>query len=99
MVNVLVNASGLNNFPSAASIANTGRKLTMVVAIAVTTAPATSVAPSYITVISFLLFAPSSLAFSMCRIIFSVNTTPTSIITPMEMAIPESATMLASTPN
>ena len=40
--NVFVNASGLNILPSAASMVNTGRKLTMVVATAVTTADATS---------------------------------------------------------
>ena len=46
IVKDLVNASGLNNFPSAASMANTGRKLTMVVVSAVITAPATSIVAS-----------------------------------------------------
>src|ERR1035437_4431325 len=40
--NVLVNANGRNSFPSAASIAKTGRKLTTVVASAVVTAGETS---------------------------------------------------------
>ncbi|MBA7593000.1 hypothetical protein ES708_35206 [subsurface metagenome] len=40
-----VKASGLKSLPSAACIANTGKKLTTVVANAVTTAEATSVAP------------------------------------------------------
>ena len=43
MANVLVNARGLNNFPSAACIAKTGRKLTIVVARAVINAGATSI--------------------------------------------------------
>ena len=43
--NVLVNANGRNSFPSAACQVNTGRKLTTVVAKAVITAEATSVAP------------------------------------------------------
>ena len=46
MVNVFVNANGLNNFPSAACMANTGRKLTIVVVSAVITAPATSMVAS-----------------------------------------------------
>lgn len=40
--NVFVNASGLNNFPSADSMANTGKKLTTVVASAVVIADDTS---------------------------------------------------------
>ena len=40
---VLVNANGLNSLPSAATIVNTGKKLTTVVATAVITAEATSV--------------------------------------------------------
>ena len=43
---VLVKASGRKSFPSAASMANTGRKLTTVVAMAVKTAGATSVVAS-----------------------------------------------------
>ena len=39
---VFVNANGLNSLPSAASIVNTGTKLTMVVATAVTIAELTS---------------------------------------------------------
>ena len=39
---VLVYASGLNSLPSAASIVKTGKKLTTVVATAVSTAPPTS---------------------------------------------------------
>ena len=42
MANVLVNASGLNNFPSEACKAKIGKKLIMVVLIAVNTAGATS---------------------------------------------------------
>ena len=45
-VKVLVKASGLKSLPSAASIANTGRKLTTVVVNAVMTAGATSVVAS-----------------------------------------------------
>ena len=40
---VFVNASGLNNFPSAPIIVNTGTKLIMVVITAVTMAPDSSV--------------------------------------------------------
>ena len=40
---VFVKASGLNNFPSAACMANTGKKLIIVVVKAVITADATSV--------------------------------------------------------
>ena len=45
----------------------------------------------------------STLTFSFSgnskwRMMFSVNTIPTSTMTPMAMAIPESATILASTP-
>ena len=39
---VFVNANGRKSFPSAPIIVNTGRKLTTVVATAVTTAPPTS---------------------------------------------------------
>ncbi len=42
--NVLVNASGLNSFPSAPIIVKTGKKLTTVVATAVITALPTSLA-------------------------------------------------------
>ena len=42
--NVFVKASGLNSFPSAASMVNTGTKLTIVVATAVTIAELTSAA-------------------------------------------------------
>ena len=42
--NVFVYAKGPNNFPSAASIVNTGKKLTTVVATAVTIAELTSAA-------------------------------------------------------
>ena len=44
--NVFVKAKGLNNFPSDACIAKTGKKLTMVVAKAVIIAEATSVVAS-----------------------------------------------------
>ncbi len=44
--NVLVQANGLNNFPSEACIAKTGKKLTTVVATAVIIAEATSVVAS-----------------------------------------------------
>ncbi len=40
--NVFVKAKGVNNLPSCACIAKTGKKLTTVVAKAVTIAPATS---------------------------------------------------------
>ena len=99
MVKVLVKASGLNNFPSAASIAKTGRKLTMVVARAVITAPATSTVASYTVFSKCFPLAPMFSGISRCRMIFSVNTTPTSTITPMAMAMPDKATILASTPN
>ncbi len=98
MANVLVNARGLNSFPSAASMAKTGRKLTTVVVSAVMTAGATSVAAVYITEVSFCPRAPLFSGSSRCRTMFSVKTTPTSTITPMAIAIPDKATMLASTP-
>ena len=78
-------------------MAKTGKKLTTVVAKAVIIAEATSVVASYITCINFLPFTPSFSGISRCLIIFSVNTIPTSTITPMAIAIPERATILAST--
>ena len=91
---VLVKARGLNNFPSAPSSAKTGRKLTIVVRTAATIAEATSVAPLY-TVVN--KSSPSG-RFSMRCTILSDRTIPTSTMVPMAMAIPESATIFASTP-
>ena len=92
---VFVKANGRNNFPSAPTMVNTGIKLMMVVSTAVKMAPETSEVALYTT-----SFVDRSLSFSsMCRIIFSERITPTSTMVPMAMAIPESATILASTPN
>ncbi len=96
---VLVKASGLNSLPSAACMANTGRKLTMVVARAVIIAEPTSTEASYTISSKRLPLAPWFSGISRWRTMFSVNTMPTSTITPIAMAIPERATMLASTPN
>ena len=92
---VLVKASGRNNFPSAPSSANTGKKLTMVVSTAATTAEPTSAEPSY-TVVNKSSLSPW---VSNLRTMFSDITIPTSTMVPMAIAMPESATMLASTPN
>ena len=70
----------------------------MVVAIDVTTASRTSVVALYITFISSLPRIPLFLGISKCRKIFSTSTIPMSTITPMAMAIPDNATILASTP-
>ena len=92
----MVQARGPNNLPSEACIAKTGRKLTMVVATAVSTAVATSLVASYMTSSIRLPRTPLFLSSSRCRIMFSVNTIPTSTMTPMAMAIPDRATILAS---
>ncbi len=91
---VFVNARGPNNFPSAACIVNTGIKLTIVVDTAVRMAELTSDAPLYIVVISF---CPGG-ASSTCLMMFSDRMTPRSTIVPIAMAIPDKATILASTP-
>ena len=93
--NVLVNASGRNSLPSAPIIVNTGRKLTIVVATAVSTAPPTSLDARWITSSRF----SSGRASSRCFKMFSQRMMPMSTIVPMAMAMPERATMLASTPN
>ena len=69
----------------------TGRKLTTVVETAVKTAPLTSETASKIT--SFVF----SVDFSKCFRIFSVTTIPISTMVPMAMAIPDNATIFAST--
>ena len=84
----------MNSFPSAASIAKTGRKLTTVVRIAVMIAPPTSEVARKMT--SSRL--SSSRARPRWRSTFSPTMTPMSTIVPMAMAIPDSATMFASTP-
>ncbi len=110
---VFVKANGLNNFPSAPIIVNTGMKLIIVVITAVTIAPETSAVALYTIVLmdfvaggfkpgvllskSWLTPANFSFSSSKCRMMFSESITPTSTIVPIAMAIPESATMLAST--
>ncbi len=91
---VLVNANGPNNLPSAACMVKTGIKLTIVVETAVRIAELTSAEPLYIVVISF---CPGG-ASSTCLTIFSERIIPKSTMVPMAMAIPDSATILASTP-
>ena len=80
-------------------MANTGRKETMVVPIPVITADDTSFTDSKMSCSSASprMLSRSSRA-SRCLTTFSMNTTPTSTITPMAIAIPLRATMLASTP-
>ena len=95
---VFVKARGWNSFPSCACIAKTGRKLTIVVEIEVTTAALTSVVASYITFISFFPLIPLFSGISRCLRIFSTSTMPISTITPIAIAIPDKATMFASTP-
>ncbi len=91
---VFVNASGRNSLPSAATIVNTGRKLTIVIVIAVIIACATSLDARYITSRS----DSSGSARFICCSIFSDSTIPISTMVPMAMAIPDRDTMLASTP-
>ncbi len=93
--NVFVNASGRNSFPSAPVIVNTGRNPTTVVATAVKTALPTSAEALWIIC---SLLSPG-LASWRCLRLFSQMTIPISTMVPMAMAIPERATMLASTPN
>ena len=89
---VFVKAKGLNILPSAASIANTGIKLTIVVETAVTIAELTSAEALLILSISFCVLGASLI----CLMIFSESTIPRSTIVPIAIAIPERATMLAS---
>ena len=96
--NVLVNASGRNSLPSAACIAKTGRKLTTVVDKAVITADDTSIVALYITERRAIPLTPLFSGISRCLNMFSVKMIPTSTITPMAIAIPDNATILASTP-
>jgi len=92
---VLVKARGLNNLPSAPIMVKIGIKLIIVVNTAVRIAPDTS-----LVALKTVSLMPVSSAFcSRCLRMFSVSTTPISTIVPMAMAIPESATILASTPN
>src|SRR5699024_11741276 len=94
---VLVIAKGLNSFPSAPVITRIGKKLTIVVAIVVITAPLTSFVASKTTVeIGFGFF--NNLFFSINSTEFSTKTIQISTILQMAMAIPESATILSSTP-
>ena len=80
-------------------MANTGRKLTIVVIIAVAIAPDTSLTALYISPASAFPFViPRFSGISIYRMMLSTNTTPTSTITPMAMAIPDRATMFASIP-
>ncbi len=96
---VLVKASGRNNFPSAPIMVNTGRKLIIVVNTAVRMAPETSEVALYTTVLTESCSGSGrSLFSSRCLIIFSERITPTSTMVPIAMAIPERATILASTP-
>ena len=93
---VFVKANGWNIFPSCACMANTGRKLIIVVPMPVITAPETSWT-------AFKINASNCLPWALgvvlrWRTTFSMNTTPTSTITPMAIAIPLSATILASIP-
>ena len=92
---VLVKAKGLNNFPSAPIIVNTGIKLIIVVITAVNMAPETSAVALYTTV----FIGRFSSFSSICRSTFSDRITPTSTIVPIAMAIPDKATMFASTLN
>ena len=91
---VLVNAKGLKSLPSAPVIVKTGIKLMIVVSTAVTMAPETSVVATYTT--SSVVW--SALRCSKCLRIFSDKITPRSTMVPMAIAIPERATILASTP-
>ncbi len=91
---VLVKASGLKSLPSGPIMAKTGKKLTTVVATAVRTALPTSLDARKINSRRF----SSGPASSRCFRIFSQITMPISTMVPMAMAIPERATMLASTP-
>ena len=91
---VLVKARGLKSLPSAPVIVKTGKKLTMVVETAVRTAPPTSLAALKTT--SSLL--SSGAASSRCFRIFSQMIMPISTIVPMAIAMPDSATIFASTP-
>ena len=92
IANVFVNAKGLKSFPSAAVIVNTGKKPTTVVATAVTIALATSLDARYIT---SSLLSPSFDSLRCFRM-FSHITMPISTIVPIAIAIPDSATILAS---
>ena len=91
---VLVIASGRNILPSAPIMKKTGRKPTTVVATAVSTAEPTSLAARWTT----SNLGASGGAILRWRRMFSQMTIPMSTIVPMAMAMPDRATMLASTP-
>ena len=77
----------------------TGKKLTTVVATAVKTAPPISEVALRITPKVVLIpFSILCLASSRCFNIFSETIIPISTMVPMAMAIPDRATILASTP-
>ena len=67
---VLVNASGLKSLPSGPSIAKTGRKLTMVVATAVSTAPPTSRVASKMRWSVAFASLGSFVPFNFCRMYY-----------------------------
>ena len=94
-------ASGLKSLPSAATRVNTGRKEITVVATAVMTALPTSVVARWITSRRGSAGPPARWAASASsrrERMFSTRITPMSTMVPMAMAMPERATMLASTP-
>ena len=97
---VLVYAKGPNNLPSCASIMKTGKKLMIVVSIAVDKAPDTSATAVEIKFTKAFprLSTPLAFSSSIWRSMLSIKTIPTSTMTPMAMAIPERATIFASTP-
>ena len=90
-----MNASGVNNLPSSPVSTKTGIKLRIVVKPAVIIAPETSLTPA--TTNSSI--EPSFLFCSSFRTMFSDKIIPKSTIVPMAIAIPESATIFASTAN
>ena len=90
---VLVNANGANNFPSAPSIIKIGKKLINVVETDVTIAEETSVVARKTTDV---IDSSGERSLTNCRM-FSNSTIPKSTMVPMAIAIPDSATILAST--
>ena len=89
---VFVKASGRNNRPSAPTILNTGRKLTIVVAAAVMTALPTS----RVALKTISKRFSSGEARSKCLRIFSQIIMPIATMAPIPITIPDKETIFAS---
>ena len=94
----MVNAIGLNSFPSRPSSANNGRNTTIMMMIAKAIGFATSLAAASTAEVR-LTFSPCAWRSAMRRKAFSTITTAPSTIMPMPIARPASDIRLAERPN